>query len=41
MLQETLDLNGCDEICGEVEELTSLELIFDGFVTTSLSSPLK
>lgn len=41
MLNEELQLNGCDETCGEIESLSEQELSFDAFITGSASAPVK
>ena len=39
MLNEAIDLNGCDLICGSIVELSSEELKFDDYIVTSVSAP--
>ena len=41
MLEEELNLDGVDEICGAVENIPSIEFLFDIMFTTSISAPLK
>jgi hypothetical protein len=41
MINVNLDLNGCDNVCEKIEELTSLEISFDAFITGSISMPDK
>ncbi len=41
MIDETLDFAGCDDVCGKIESLSLLELSFNGFITGSVSAPLK
>lgn len=38
MLDDSLD-NICDEVCGQIEELSLIELEFNGYVTASISAP--
>lgn len=41
MISEKLELDGCEDICGDIEILTESELKIDQLITfTSVSAPL-
>jgi hypothetical protein len=41
MLEEALDFEGIDEICGAIENIPDVDFLFDIMHTTSISAPLK
>ena len=41
MLEEELNFEGVDEVCGAIENIPNVELLFDIMHTYSISAPLK
>jgi hypothetical protein len=41
MLEEELNFDGVDEVCGAVENIADIEFVFDAIFTHSISAPLK